>query len=120
MATYNGRGAALAAMLLTQAYGFHFIFIALATDEKIHAAVSLCGKKESEKYEAAMRELMCLFVCGWVGVRTFRSQFHPILSILGGTVSERAPFRDAIIAQAAQGLRRQMLPYIKVLLINID
>lgn len=63
---------------------------------------------------------VCLCVCGWVGVRTFRSQFHPILSILGGTVSERAPFRDAIIAQAAQGLRRQMLPYIKVLLINID
>lgn len=45
---------------------------------------------------------------------------NPILFILGRIGTETAPFLDAIITQAAQGLRREMLPYIKVLLINID
>lgn len=71
-------------------------------------------KKKKKQLEKTKKELVC--VCA----HAFRSQFHPIQSILGGIVSETAPFLDAIITQAAQGLRRDMLPYIEVLLINID
>lgn len=62
-----------------------------------------------------MRKQVCVYLCVCV---CLRSQFHPIY--FGGIVLETAPFLDAIITQAAQGLSREMLPYIKVLLINID
>lgn len=73
--------------------------------------------RESKKRKRGNNEEASLCVCMCVCVR-LRSQFHPIY--FGGIVLETAPFLDAIITQAAQGLSREMLPYIKVLLINID
>lgn len=65
---------------------------------------------------------MCVGACMCVCVLS-TLDLNPVLSILvcevrwggGGIVLETAPFLDAIITQAAQGLRREMLPYIKVL-----
>ena len=51
---------------------------------------------------------MCVCVCGCA----FGSQSRPIY--LGGIVSETAPFLDAIIIHAGQGLRCEAPPYIKV------
>lgn len=55
---------------------------------------------------------------GCARAHAVRSQSHPIY--LGGIVSETAPFLDAIISQAGQGLRCGAPPYIKVLPIDID
>lgn len=63
---------------------------------------------EAEKSEKGN----CVCVC------VFRSQSCPIY--LGGIISETAPFLDATIIHAGQGLRCEAPPYIKVSPINTD
>lgn len=75
------------------------------------------NETKQESKGKTWRENVCLSVCLRV-CACHRTRSHPIY--FGGIVLETAPFLDAIIIQAGQGLRCEVLPYIKVLLIDTD
>lgn len=94
----------LAAALLTEPYGFNFIFITPnpretgPRDTRLRAAARQRSVRvtESKKEEGRSEVSVC----------AFRSQSHPIyflfvcVCVWGGIVLETAPFLDAIITQA--------------------
>lgn len=94
----------MAAALLTEPYGFNFIFITPnpretgPRDTRLRAAARQRSVRvtESKKEEGRSEVSVCVF----------RSQSHPIyflfvcVCVWGGIVLETAPFLDAIITQA--------------------
>lgn len=99
VATYNDCRAVLAAMLLTEPYGFHFIFITPTQEKKIHRTVSLCGCATTT-------------VFAWEKVRKKDRKtigaldLNSILSILGrAIVLETAQFLGGIKLPKVSGVR---------------